>query len=506
MLMSSKGLRHQNFVGGVILFLVGLVILQFLLFHAYVLETDSIEFSHRQGGSAGASISDLPLPFQGIYMCRNVLESYGAAWLTTTFNFLQISQHPYKTAMRQQAFNWTLGQVRWGQPDSMEVGSELVLKGPGGALRSLDVLEFAVEHLSGYSKLLRHDQKQNAATDWKTQEIVRIIQGRIRRLQKAQQEQQNDKATSSFADKILVVLPFHAATGAAIFGGINTKSRGLTGTAYTVTRNLFFHATLTSLKGFSNQIAVFVENIQDYEYCQSLQDQGIFQFYEINQLQDVPDNRFLPEATVYEVERRLIQGHYNNRSIEYIYFSEADQILKWRHSQLADLLDAARASQEHPPRLMRKQAVLTPHRLAPIPHPDDFQHDATIASQVVQAVGTSLKKFGASKYWEMKKKPVIEWKDTDDDGMASPFFRCCMDPRDDGTDLQHPQWVPFMTSPNQDEDHALTTSRFPMTLLNVGPYHVVNGDADLWSWKWRICNMEWNRECSTRRLVVEETK
>ena len=465
------------------------VLLQMVFFHFYL---DPLSHSsnnwmaimttvpqHRHDANTHA-----PLPFQGTYLCRNLVESYGAAWLTTKSRFLALSQHPYKKAMRNNTHhNWTLANVHWGKPDSMEVGSELVLKATGGALRTIDALEFAVEHLSGYSKLLRHDQKQNG-TDWKTHEMVRIVQERIHEMQKSKTTvTQLPNYSLPFADRVLVVLPFHAATGSAIFGGVNTMSRGKTGKSYTETRNYFFQATLTSLSSLFSNIAVFVENQQDYRYCEWLQSRG-FPLIEINLLSNIPDNRFLPEATVYEVERRMVQpGSSASRydEFDYVYFSEADQILRLRPHQLPDLLAAAADS-------TKRTAVITPHRLAPIPHPKDF--DQETRRKVSDAVGTSKKKFGASKFLAMEQKPVVRWYDSMDDPL-----RCCMDPRDDGGSPHQEHWVPF-SSTSQGEVVVDSSPRPPITLLDVGPYHVLNGDADLWTFKWRTCRLERHASCA----------
>jgi len=481
--------RTMVVFAGVGIILTFMVLLEMVVFHFYldplrltgnkwmVIMTTAPQHRHDV-------TTDTLLPFQGTYLCRNILESYGAAWLTTKSRFLALSQHPYKKAMRNYTHhNWTLANVRWGKPDSMEVGSELVLKTAGGALRTIDALEFAVEHLSGYSKFLRHDQKGNG-TDWKTHEMVRIVQERLDEMQKSKTTvTQLTNSSRHLADRVLVVLPFHAATGSAIFGGVNTMSLGKTGKSYTETRNYFFQATLTSLSSLFSNIAVFVENQQDYLYCESLQALG-FPLTEINLLSNIPDNRFLPEATVYEVERRMVQpgssaGRYDK--FDYVYFSEADQILRLRPHQLPDLLAAAADS-------TKKAAVITPHRLAPIPHPKDF--DKETRRKVLDAIGTSNKKFGASKFLAMERKPVVRWYDSMDDP-----WRCCMDPRDDGSSRRQENWVPF-SSTSQGEVIDDSSSRPPITLLDVGPYHVLNGDADLWTFKWRTCRLERLTSCA----------
>lgn len=493
---------------GVIGFLlVAVVVVQLVLFHFYCIPSST----HGENGRimsiqrqqivlrrqdprdtnttiASQAQQQIQLPFQGVYHCKDLLESYGAAWLTTKSRFLTLSQHPYKTAMRGSFSNWTLANVHWGKPDSMEVGSELVLKGGRGALRTVDALEFSVEHLSGYSKFLRHDQKKDG-TDWTTQEMIRILKERINEMQTTRTtiELSSLDQLRRLADRVLVVLPFHAATGAAIFGGVNTQFRGKTGDSYTATRRYFLQATLMSLSPLFNKIAVFVENQQDYDYCRSLQGQG-FNLMEINLLDDIPDNRFLPEATVYEVERRMVQLGGTSHSIpygdfEYVYFSEADQILRLRPHQLGALLAAAANSTIN--------AVVTPHRLAPIPHPQDFEEE-DVRHHVLDAIGTSRKKFGASKFWAMGQMPVVRWKDNMDESL-----RCCMDPRDDGTN-HHRNWAPLM-SMHEDASDGSTAKHVPITLLNVGPYHVVNGDADLWKFEWRTCHLERSVQCSTLR-------
>jgi hypothetical protein len=483
--MSPSSNRNLAFFAvGVVL--TALVLLQMVLFHFYSSAPNSLGDvgvlmpQHRCGHAS----MTLLLPFQGVYKCRNLLESYGAAWLTTKSRFLSISQHPYKAAMRNTSQNWTLANVQWGKPDSMEVGSELVLKGAGGALRTIDALEFAVEHLSGYTKFLRHDQKLNG-TDWKTQEMVRILLERIHEMQTSRTTRSEPPPDiRRLADRVLVVVPFHAASGSAIFGGVNTQFRGNTGNSYTQTRNYFFQATLVSLSPLFSKIAVFVENHQDHAYCQSLQARG-FPLMEINLLSDIPDNRFLPEATVYELERRMVQSGSTSMygDCDYVYFSEADQILRLRPHQLHDLLAAVDDTTTN--------AVITPHRLAPIPHPKDFGEETR--REVLDAIGTSTKKFGASKFLAMEQKPVARWCDD-----MHETLRCCMDPRDDGRN-HHQNWVPFSV-----EDEFLInragadySPHAPITLLNVGPYHVVNGDADLWNFEWRTCRLERNLHCST---------
>ena len=483
--------RNIVVFAGVGTLLFAAVMLQVVFFHFYLdplshAGDNRIKIMTTIPQNRLAATTNALLPFQGTYLCRNLLESYGAAWLTTKSRFLSLSQHPYKSAMRNNTrHSWTLANVHWGKPDSMEVGSELVLKAVGGAWRTIDTLEFAVEHLSGYSKFLRHDQKQNG-TDWKTHEMVRIVQARIHEIQKSKTSvQELPHYIQRLADRVLVALPFHAATGSAIFGGVNTMSRGKTGKSYTDTRNIFFQATLSSLASLFSNIAVFVENQQDYLYCESLQARG-FPLIEINLLSDIPDNRFLPEATVYELERRMVQpgttGATRYDKFDYVYFSEADQILRLRPHQLPDLL----ASAADP---TTKAAVITPHRLAPIPHPNDF--DQETRQKVLDAVGTSNKKFGASKFLAMEQKAVVRWYDSMDDPL-----RCCMHPHDDGGRGRQENWVPFSSTSHGKGVLVDASPHAPITLLNVGPYHVLNGDADLWTFKWRTCRLEWHVSCA----------
>jgi len=524
--MKTIGQNLTMIFSGVGTLLLTIVFIQMILFH-FVFSQSSTTTSSSSSHNLGrywmmehvhphetTRNSIHYLPFQGVYPCRNVLESYGAAWLTTKTQFLTISQHPYKSAMRNTTKNWTLTNVQWGEPDSMEIGSELVLKRFGGALRTMDVLEFAVEHLSGYSKFLRHDQKADG-TDWKTKEIIRIVQERIHKLQTSQIATKRNQLPihiRQLADRVLVIIPFHAASGSPIFGGINTKFRGKTGLSYTETRNWFFQATLTSLSSsLLTKIAVFVDNVQDYQFCQSLKTMG-YPLIEINLLSNIPDNRFLPEATVYEVERRMVQpGFTMYDEFDYIYFTEADQILRLRPYQIPDLLLSSASSRDDSTTLLSLslQAVITPHRLASIPHPQDF-HSDNIRHQVLDSIGTSKKKFGQSKFLAMEEKPVILWYD-DDDGSTddNPYpLRCCMDPKDDGRN-HHRHWVSFTSSSSTLHDDTSKNVSFgssssslssssvssssppPMiTLLNVGPYHVINGDADLWKFEWRTCRLE----------------
>lgn len=233
----------------------------------------------------------------------------------------------------------------------------------GTMMQSMDVLDFAVLHLSPYERLLdRYNgiidiQKENI-----TQKMIEVAlhmkQKTIHLLKNARSQYRNNIAY----DQTLVIIPY---LGTHIGDGHSSL-------AY---RKLYLQACVWSFALYYDHIVIGVANKEDeayIRYCKPLlyllyplytyspthyniyrKESGL-PIFDIIVFPDLQKLGSLPIVLIQAIKQRLFHHYYTPSSFQYIFFTEADHILLMRIGY--DLYSYLNSS-------ISSRRVLTPHRL-----------------------------------------------------------------------------------------------------------------------------------------------
>ena len=251
-------------------------------------------------------------------------EKYSAAWLVSSA-LLRALPESY------------LGLERLEKPGTMMEGASFLVFEGNTVFKSVDLLDFYVEHLSWYERRLRKVAP--------TEVVAEVLKSKTQR-----------KRHLLRKNNILAVMPFYAA-GA----GQGPSSVSL--------RLPYLKATLASVSFFAEKRVVAVQNDRDYKALESM---GLWDVL----LLPVANPNKLGVATLIALHRLLRNGltfgssrrsYADYQDIDYVYYTESDQILRMR--SLRHLLKIVDANP--------KRNVLVPRRVLPLPVSRDFDPSHT---------------------------------------------------------------------------------------------------------------------------------
>lgn len=341
--------------------------------------------------AAAVHASRRPLP-PGFALCRGPKQvKYSAAWLAS---------RKLLAALPESFLNTS----RLAKPGTMmEAASFLLLEGPPGlpgprALKTLDLLDFYVEHLSWYERRLLVAGKHLGKDAGRAPVAYgrRVMGARV------------DRGTAAFTDRRpppggVAVMPFYAAGQ-----GQGPSSRSL--------RASYLNATLASVRAtLTRDVVVAVTNRGDLDTALA---HG--PLLDALYLPDLPDPNKLGAATLIALARLVAAprggadplqrdgwlydfsgtsrrrwaessdagfvGSYRARETgavpaawrdaAWVYYTESDQIVRARGA--ADLLAAAEAA----------DVLVLPHRAVPMPLPEDFPETRLDARERAALLGT----------------------------------------------------------------------------------------------------------------------
>lgn len=187
--------------------------------------------------------------------------------------------------------------------------------------RTVDALDFTVEHLSMYERLLQSEDALYEAF----LERLRIYEQVSRR-----ECPPSDKRT-------IGVMPYYAQRGS---GHTRRESKAL-----------YLNITLRSVRCHFGAVAVSCLDPGDRQFLE--EGRGLPVIDHVLWVGDMPKPSFLGIATIKRVQELNLWGY------DYLFYTEADQVLHIRHR---DKLF----------KCLNSKSILTPHRLNAVPRTDDF--------------------------------------------------------------------------------------------------------------------------------------
>jgi hypothetical protein len=266
-----------------------------------------------------------------LHKCPDLGEAYGAAYIITKSYLLHHFVH----------YNLSDMNCEMGSMVVMNYNAKASDKNATGLIiQSLDVLNYAVIHLSAYERLQRRHEDELERmlmrnVTWNIDAIVNV--SRLMKQRYYDYPLQHMKHQYAQFNRTIVIMPFLGSEVGA-------------GHSKTANRYLYLEACFWNFYTFSSNIVVFVMSLKDYDYIKNV---SKLPFSEIILLRNLPTLSSLPVASVQYTKERLADGRWN---FDYIFFTESDQLLLMRIPDiLFQHLDA------YPNR------VLTPHRLWPYP-------------------------------------------------------------------------------------------------------------------------------------------
>ena len=256
--------------------------------------------------------------FAGTYQCPEAGEAYSAAFLCRKAVFL-------KHLVPETRLHKGVG--------NMEGASNYMFK-RNRLLKTVDLFDFFVEHLSWYERRLFKDASLLRDTS-----LARIKTQTFHRT-----KQVNPSGQSS--DKVVVIMPYYATKG------------GDSGHSALESRRIYLRKTVESLKPTFPHYTVCVATKPDYEYVTDPSNE--LGFYDVLHYYTLPKPSRLGFATVHTAQQAMLNNPKWSR-FEYVFYTESDQILHVR--DVNRLLHIA--SSEVPNHVL-------PHRISPVPRRVDM--------------------------------------------------------------------------------------------------------------------------------------
>ena len=201
-------------------------------------------------------------------------------------------------------------------------------------LKTVDLFDFFVEHLSWYERRLFKD-----ASLLRDRSLARIKTQTFHR-----STQVNPSGTSS--DRVVVIMPYYATKG------------GDSGHSALESRRIYLRKTVESLKPTFPHYTVCVATKPDYEYVTDPANE--LGFYDVLHYYTLPKPSRLGFATVHTAQQAMLNNPKWSR-FEYVFYTESDQILHVR--DVHRLLHIASSEVAN---------HVLPHRISPVPRRVDM--------------------------------------------------------------------------------------------------------------------------------------
>eukprot|EP00614_Pseudopedinella_elastica_P003333 CAMPEP_0172595332 /NCGR_PEP_ID=MMETSP1068-20121228/14855_1 /TAXON_ID=35684 /ORGANISM="Pseudopedinella elastica, Strain CCMP716" /LENGTH=636 /DNA_ID=CAMNT_0013393789 /DNA_START=149 /DNA_END=2059 /DNA_ORIENTATION=+ len=297
--------------------------------------------------------------YRGVYRCDTGTgcPTYSAAFLIPTQSMLEKPVTASKMADKQT---------------NMEAASYHLFGGRGQSAvwTSVDALDFSVEHISMYERVLKSTElaKPSLLRD----AVLKSYQERLLLLERDQRircsegplarrwHRERPKRDVDLSDRVIAVMPFYA---------VGTGS----GHSLRQTKLLYLNVTVHSIKCHFKHVAVAVSNEEDRKYV--LEESGLGIYDVIFHGKELPRPSSTGLFTVKRIQELLLTKW---KRFDFVFYTEADQILHLRTLQVmlpilpSNAEDPANHRSEGTPE--PRPAILVPHRFHSVPTVADFRH------------------------------------------------------------------------------------------------------------------------------------
>lgn len=244
--------------------------------------------------------------------------------------------------------------------------------------RTVDALDFTVEHLSMYERMLHSQTMKKGARSKIAEAVYAVFLERLRRYESHLRRTCPSGQSSSFGGRTVGVMPFYAAGGA---GSGHTRRES---------KALYLNITIRSIRCHFGAIAVSCLHPGDKAYLEAgigLPEIDAVLWIDPDGLK-VQKPSFLGVATVRELQQRFANKTSSfARQFDFIFYTEADQVLHIRQRHRDKLFRPFLQPQ-------KRLAVLTPHRLNAVPRVQDYTEvRAAFASNSIEARAVRRNRF-----------------------------------------------------------------------------------------------------------------
>jgi len=302
----------------------------------------------------------LPLPvdlaagkYRGLFRCdvHTGCPTYAAAFLTS----------------RRQLLSRDLRQQLTKTQTNMEAASYQTFGGHGVSAiwTTIDALDFSVEHISMYERVLRSvgmpaSPIKDALLGEFGRRLHNIERDTRRRCLGYRDRSRQSPEQRRAAVQTVAVMPFYAAGAGSGHSIRETKLRYLNITVYSILCHF-------------DSVVVAVSHDSDEEYVRH---QSGLPIFDVIRLRDLPKPSSTGVFTVHQIQQRL---QYDPRwsRFEHVFYTEADQILHLRTSKVfLPLLERNAMAPENAGRRRPnaiRPAIVVPHRFHNVPSAGDFR-------------------------------------------------------------------------------------------------------------------------------------
>jgi hypothetical protein len=308
--------------------------------------------------------------FHGLYPCQigTPCPSYSAAFLASRLQVVDNAVTPNR--MRRRNTNMESASYHMmGHRHAYDVW------------RTVDAFDYAVEHLSMYERMMHASKsgkdKGSALGDVLYGTFVDNLAKYEKRLkEKCGGDDPALRRQRRFTDaeRTVGVMPFYAAGKAGHDGHEDVDPMHGLGSGHTryESKALYLNITIRSIRCHFGAVAVSALDPRDRAYLEK--GVGLPIIDDVLWVDHLPVNKpsFLGVATIREIQRRWTnESTALWRSLDFVHYTEADQILHMRPRHRHKLYQVLKSSEKGGAWKGGRMSILTPHRLNAIPRAQD---------------------------------------------------------------------------------------------------------------------------------------
>ena len=308
--------------------------------------------------------------FHGLYPCQtgSPCPSYSASFL----------------ASRLQTVNNAITPNRMKRKNTnMESASYHAMghRGSYDVWRTVDAFDYAVEHLSMYERML-HASKSGADKGSKLGDVLygafvdnlAKYERRLREKCGGDDPRLRHQKRFTDAERTMGVMPFYAGGKAGHGGDSDVDPMHGLGSGHTryESKALYLNITIRSIRCHFGAVAVSALDPRDRAYLEK--GVGLPIIDDVLWVADLPVNKpsFLGVATLRQIQRRWTNESTPLwRSIDFVHYTEADQVVHIRPKHRHKLYQVLKSSEKGGAWKGGKMSILTPHRLNAVPRAQD---------------------------------------------------------------------------------------------------------------------------------------
>ena len=308
--------------------------------------------------------------FHGLYPCQigTPCPSYSAAFLASRLQVVDNAVTPNR--MRRKNTNMESASYHMmGHRHAYDVW------------RTVDAFDYAVEHLSMYERMMHASKsgkdKGSALGDVLYGTFVDNLAKYEKRLKEkcgGDDPALRHQKRFTDAERTVGVMPFYAAGKAGHDGHEDVDPMHGLGSGHTryESKALYLNITIRSIRCHFGAVAVSALDPRDRAYLDK--GVGLPIIDDVLWVDHLPVNKpsFLGVATIREIQQRWTnESTALWRSLDFVHYTEADQILHMRPRHRHKLYQVLKSSEKGGAWKGGKMSILTPHRLNAIPRAQD---------------------------------------------------------------------------------------------------------------------------------------